>query len=54
MMQQQLDQEGVRLLGGSVDESPMAYKNIHHVMGNQRELVETIGTFQPKIVRMDK
>lgn len=53
-MQQQLDQECVRLLGGSVDESPMAYKNIHHVMGNQRELVETIGTFQPKIVRMDK
>lgn len=53
-MLQSLDDAGVSLIGGSVDESPMAYKNIHHVMGNQQELVETLGTFHPKIVRMDK
>lgn len=53
-MMAQLAKEGVSLIGGAIDEAPMAYKNIHHVMGNQRELVETIGMFQPKIVRMDK
>lgn len=53
-MMQQLKNEGVSLLGGAIDECPMAYKNILNVMGNQQELVETIGTFQPKIVRMDK
>jgi len=52
--QEQVASKGVKLLGGSVDESPMAYKNIEHVMGNQQELVETIGVFQPRIVRMDK
>jgi tRNA-splicing ligase RtcB len=53
-MLQSLDDAGVSLIGGSVDESPMAYKNIHHVMGNQQELVETLVTFHPKLVRMDK
>jgi tRNA-splicing ligase RtcB len=53
-MTQVLQEAGVSLKGGSVDESPMAYKDIHQVMGNQQELVETIGTFHPKIVRMDK
>jgi tRNA-splicing ligase RtcB len=32
----------------------MAYKDIDKVMANQLELVEVIGTFTPKIVRMDK
>ena len=44
---------GVELMGGGLDEAPFAYKNIHHVMAAQVELVETIGTFHPKIVRMD-
>ncbi|RZJ65348.1 MAG: RtcB family protein [Flavobacterium sp.] len=44
----------VTLIGGDVDEAPMAYKDIHKVMGNQTELVEVLGTFTPKIVRMDK
>lgn len=52
--QEQVASKGVKLIGGSVDESPIAYKNIEHVMGNQQELVETIGVFQPRIVRMDK
>lgn len=43
----------VELIGGGIDEAPMAYKNIHHVMERQSDLVEVIGTFTPKIVRMD-
>jgi tRNA-splicing ligase RtcB (3'-phosphate/5'-hydroxy nucleic acid ligase) len=43
----------VELIGGGLDEAPFAYKNIHQVMAAQTELVETIGTFYPKIVRMD-
>lgn len=44
----------VELIGGGLDEAPIAYKNIHQVMAAQEELVEIIGTFLPKIVRMDK
>ncbi|SEC00014.1 tRNA-splicing ligase RtcB [Tenacibaculum sp. MAR_2009_124] len=50
----QLKMNGVTLIGGGVDEAPMAYKNIKKVMGNQQELVEVLGTFTPKIVRMDR
>jgi len=49
-----LNDHGVELLGGGLDEAPMAYKNIHQVMDSQKDLVEVIGTFLPKIVRMDK
>ena len=44
----------VTLIGGNIDEAPMAYKDITKVMGNQTELVEVLGTFKPKIVRMDR
>lgn len=44
----------VTLIGGNIDEAPMAYKDIRKVMGNQTELVEVLGTFTPKIVRMDR
>ncbi|MGG8496406.1 RtcB family protein [Tenacibaculum sp. TC6] len=50
----QLQMHEVTLLGGGVDEAPMAYKNIKKVMANQQELVEVLGMFTPKIVRMDK
>ncbi|CAM1367926.1 RtcB family protein [Tenacibaculum xiamenense] len=50
----QLKMNGVTLIGGGVDEAPMAYKNIKKVMANQQELVEVLGTFTPKIVRMDR
>ena len=50
----QLNMNGVILIGGGVDEAPMAYKNIKKVMANQQELVEVVGSFTPKIVRMDK
>ena len=31
----------------------MAYKDIHQVMGAQQQLVETVGLFYPRIVKMD-
>ncbi|MBL4662900.1 MAG: RtcB family protein, partial [Flavobacteriaceae bacterium] len=53
-IQKQLTSHGVTLIGGGVDEAPMAYKNIEIVMKNQQELIEIVGMFTPKIVRMDK
>lgn len=50
---QTLEKHGVELLGGAIDESPMAYKDIELVMQAQKNLVEVVGTFEPKIVRMD-
>ncbi|MDX6181537.1 RtcB family protein [Flavobacterium sp. Fl-77] len=44
----------VTLIGGNIDEAPMAYKDIEKVMANQTDLVEVLGTFTPKIVRMDR
>jgi tRNA-splicing ligase RtcB len=44
----------VTLIGGNIDEAPMAYKDINKVMANQSELVDVLGTFTPKIVRMDR
>lgn len=44
----------VTLIGGGIDEAPMAYKDINKVMGLQTELVDVLGTFTPKIVRMDR
>lgn len=49
-----LEAHDVQLIGGNIDEAPMAYKNIHTVMALQTELVDVMGTFTPKIVRMDR
>lgn len=49
-----LQVHGVDLMGGGLDEAPFAYKNIEQVMAFQSNLVETIGTFLPRIVRIDK
>ena len=38
--------------GDLIDEIPMAYKDIRKVMDYQDELVEVVGEFTPKIVRM--
>jgi tRNA-splicing ligase RtcB len=43
----------VRLLGGGLDEAPVAYKDIHEVMKAQKQLVDTLGLFHPVIVKMD-
>ena len=53
-MKKVLKQAGITLIGGGVDEAPMAYKNIDEVMNQQTDLVETVGKFHPRIVRMDK
>src|SRR5579859_3619149 len=45
--------EGVDLISAGLDESPGAYKDIKSVMAEQSDLVETLGEFHPKIVKMD-
>lgn len=52
-LRRQLRDHGVELLGGGLDEAPAAYKDIHQVMAHQRDLVDVLGSFTPKIVRMD-
>lgn len=47
-----LKEKGVELLSGSIEESPGAYKDIFEVMNQQKSLVDVIGLFYPKIVRM--
>jgi tRNA-splicing ligase RtcB (3'-phosphate/5'-hydroxy nucleic acid ligase) len=52
-MKKYLSEQGVELVGGGIDESPFAYKDIHEVMRYQQDLVKTLGLFYPKIVRME-
>jgi tRNA-splicing ligase RtcB (3'-phosphate/5'-hydroxy nucleic acid ligase) len=47
-----LRERGVTLLGGGMDESPQAYKPIDSIIAAQSDLVEVIGKFMPRIVRM--
>jgi tRNA-splicing ligase RtcB (3'-phosphate/5'-hydroxy nucleic acid ligase) len=49
----ELKKFGVKLLGGGLDESPFAYKDINEVMQSQKALVDVVGKFTPKIVKMD-
>ena len=42
----------VTLIGAGLDEAPMAYKDIYKVMEAQKELVDVVGKFVPKMVRM--
>jgi len=53
-MRQMINAAGVTLIGGSSEESPLAYKNIDDVMLAQQDLVDIHGKFTPKIVRMNK
>jgi tRNA-splicing ligase RtcB len=52
-LKDELQKHGVKLLGGGVDEAPGAYKDIEAVMQSQTELVDMVGKFTPKIVKMD-
>jgi tRNA-splicing ligase RtcB len=52
-MKEELQKHGVKLLGGGVDEAPFAYKDIEVVMQSQKALVDIVGKFTPKIVKMD-
>ena len=47
-----LAERGVTLLSAGLDECPMAYKDIDVVMQQQGDLVEVVGRFDPKLVRM--
>ncbi|MGL5890269.1 MAG: RtcB family protein, partial [Bacteroidia bacterium] len=53
-MDKLLQQHGVTLFGGGLDEAPQAYKDINEVMSAQQSLVEIVGKFQPRIVRMNQ
>jgi tRNA-splicing ligase RtcB (3'-phosphate/5'-hydroxy nucleic acid ligase) len=49
----ELHKKGVTLLGGGLDEATFAYKDIDTVMQHQKALVDVVGKFMPKIVKMD-
>jgi tRNA-splicing ligase RtcB (3'-phosphate/5'-hydroxy nucleic acid ligase) len=48
-----LKKHNVELIGGAPDESPAVYKDIHQVMEAQKDLVNVLAKFYPKIVRME-
>jgi tRNA-splicing ligase RtcB len=47
-----LKTHGITLLGSGLDEAPMVYKDIHAVMKAQGDLVDVLGSFMPRIVKM--
>ncbi|MEK9164726.1 MAG: RtcB family protein, partial [Chloroflexota bacterium] len=47
-----LRERGIILLGGGLDESPQAYKPIEAIVAAQNDLIEIVGKFTPKMVRM--
>ncbi len=47
-----LRERGVTLISAGLDEVPMVYKDIHTVMAAQTDLVDVIGQFDPKLVKM--
>ncbi len=52
VMKNTLAEQGVHLIGGGLDEAPQAYKPIKKVMAAQTDLVDIVGEFLPKVVRM--
>lgn len=50
--QRLLEENDVRLLSSGIDESPQVYKDIREVMSHQRNLVEPVARFDPRIVKM--
>lgn len=48
-----LKDHNITLIGAGMDEAPMAYKDIREVMKKQTDLVSVVGTFFPRVVRMD-
>ena len=47
-----LKEHQVTLIGAGLDEAPMAYKDINMVMNGQKELIDTVAKFSPRMVRM--
>lgn len=52
VLNEELKKHNVKLLGGGLDEAPFAYKDINTVMQSQTDLVDIVGKFTPKIVKM--
>lgn len=52
IVREHLVEKGIELIGSGLDEAPQAYKDIHQVMDAQIDLVDIVGTFLPKVVRM--
>lgn len=48
-----LRERDVTVMGGDLDESPQAYKPIEQVIAAQLDLVDLVGKFTPRIVKMD-
>ena len=53
LLKETLKKYQVKLIGGGLDEAPHAYKDIETVMKSQMALVDVLGKFTPKIVKMD-
>ena len=51
-VKRELAAAGVELLSAGLDEVPGVYKDIHSVMAAQTDLVEVLGKFEPRIVKM--
>lgn len=51
-VRERLEAAGVTLLSAGIDENPGVYKDIHSVMDAQRDLVEVVARFDPRIVKM--
>ena len=47
-----LNDGGVTLISAGLDEMPGAYKNILDVMAAMADLVDIVGRFDPKVVKM--
>ncbi|MBE9600543.1 RtcB family protein [Pedobacter sp. MC2016-24] len=47
-----LKNHNVTLIGAGLDEAPMAYKDINLVMEAQKDLIDVVAKFTPKMVRM--
>ena len=47
-----LEDKGVELMAGGLDEAPQAYKDIEEVLALQADLVTPVATFEPKLVLM--
>jgi len=51
-VKRELADAGVKVMSAGIDEVPGVYKDIHQVMSQQQDLVEVIGRFDPKLVKM--
>ena len=51
-VQKDLEQKGISVLSAGSDEVPYVYKDILEVMAAQEDLVEIVGRFDPRIVKM--